>query len=165
MLEGTWRDRFLIMRDSDKVKNGEWTYADIADIFDISRVNASTEIRAIMDEYPDAVTCDDSSRTKKFTFDFDALVSGEPSVEAQVEQDVTYADDKLAPLSISNIMGQLDTEGADVYLHTQRKFLAAFQRGGIIVALHEKGQKIPYKKYVVRMDNCVVLSIAELSSP
>jgi len=164
MFSGKWIDRFRIMQayETDNPET-DWTYVSIADMFGISRENVTTTIRNIKSEYPDAINISSAGRTKIIKIDYDAIL-GDAENETGKNIEVLGVDEGISELTESNILESLNLMDCDVYLR-KMDWVAEYQRGGILVAVHEEGQSVAHEKYVCRVDNCIVLSHAKLPSP
>jgi hypothetical protein len=149
-----WKRRIVKLRESG---NG-FTYSEIGEILGLSRTNIATKLSEIRDEMPDALREEDRGAAKEFHFDYDALLNGDDGQEENV-----VVPQWMNRSTYDNIYEALDPEiedGEYLAFEKYQRYDSKFQRGGIKVLVFEEGQKRPEREYILRTDNCIVVSVA-----
>jgi hypothetical protein len=71
--------------------------------------------------------------------------------------------DWLSRATYDNIYEALDPEiedGEYLAFEKHQRYDSRFQRGGVRALVFEEGQKRPEREYILRTDNCIVVSVA-----
>ena len=154
-----WTERF--QRCAAEGKN-EWTYVELAELFNIAQANVAQKFKTISEEEPRAITEVQQPaeiRYKVFRLDYDILLSEEELQSADEIDDPEFPE-WMSRATFDAIQDRLDyPDNYRFEYATDAEWLRQYQRGRIVVTVWEIGQKYPEEYQPIFLtDNCIVVN-------
>jgi len=153
----TWYNRLALVDDLDQE---EFTYADLEELWGVSRPRITQKLSEISEKAPGGVEKRraEDGRHKIITFNMDKIMSSAPE---EVE-DEDEAPEFMANHTYENINDEIEDldlpEEYEIEYRPTDDWSRRFQRGRIDILIYKPGMKYHTARYAIRLDNGIVLN-------
>ena len=154
MRSSLWRKRVVMARDSGKES---FRYDDMVELWEISRAGISVALKQLSEECPGGVITSKDGQRTVVEFDYDLLVGDNDTFDDDLPLNIP---DWMARETYDAVMerADIDLEQYDIFFsHRDDDWMRQYQRGGVVISVHESGQKTRLYEVTFRVDNCVVI--------